>query len=407
MGSINYFYENWNTRWLAIGWMNVVFAFSGILGSLLVYHIFSLFLLWLSFYRLVANFIIESSFVKVVVAGFLVVSFFYSCFSISDVFFWVNTSTMYLYGTIAFLFALGEFMKKGFDLCGFVVLVFSGMYLGGSYEPLVFTAMVASVVLLVYKFRNASVRVIWKPLVLKTIIFLSVLMIAFAISYSGEGHVIRSSFLPQTTISFKILVLLKALIKMIFIFIPSKILASLLFAFPWLLMGMWKPFHQVTTGVLKKATILFVILIIISMVPLAFIMSEMGPERAWTQVSLFLVMYTSLLAAYAGSVLKKKYDTYNVSRLYAVIAFLYVVATGVSEVIQAKRYSFAYDSRMKTLAEIRIADEKSDVVSLKPLPASGWLHSAEISVNKDHFTNQHLKKYLELEFDVVSAEQLK
>ncbi|MBL0341813.1 MAG: hypothetical protein IPP71_13290 [Bacteroidetes bacterium] len=101
-GSVKYFYDSWNTRWLAIGWMNIVFMLTGSLGSLLYYHLVSLVLLWFAFYRVIKNFVEAALIFRVITSGFMMVSFYYSCFSISDVFFWVNTSTMYLFGSIAF-----------------------------------------------------------------------------------------------------------------------------------------------------------------------------------------------------------------------------------------------------------------------------------------------------------------
>ncbi len=231
-GSVGYFYDNWNTRWLAIGWMNIVFITEQKLGNLIYYHAFSLLLLWISFYRLIILFPDTSVLVRMVTSFFMSMSFFYCCFSISDVFFWINTSTMYLYGTIAFIFVLGAVVSNRISAFDVVLLIIGGFYLGASYEPLVFTSMLAAVIYLWIQFRNHGPRVAAKPLVIKVILVLSILMISFAISYAGEGHTIRSAFLPQTTFAFKLWVWIKAMIKMVVLELPSKFLIALLFSFP-------------------------------------------------------------------------------------------------------------------------------------------------------------------------------
>ncbi|MBK6642383.1 MAG: hypothetical protein IPG39_14725 [Bacteroidetes bacterium] len=111
MESIKFYYETWNTRWMAMGLMNLVWLVKHSVDSLLPYHLISLLLLWLAFMRLTFNFIAEIK-TAAILSGYLTVSLFYSCFSIADVFFWINTSTMYLYGCIAAIFGVAEVTGK-------------------------------------------------------------------------------------------------------------------------------------------------------------------------------------------------------------------------------------------------------------------------------------------------------
>lgn len=405
-GSIIYFYDTWNTRWLAITLMNVIFIATEKSGTLIVFHLLSLLILWFAFYRLTKEFSKQTLLTNIVCSGFMSISFFYSCFSKSDVFFWVNSSAIYLYGTIAFIFALAEVLLKRVNATSFVILIFAGFFLGGSYEPLAFTVMVTSSVFLFVMFQRHGPGVAAQPVVIKTILLLSIVMVAFAVSYAGQGHVIRSSFLPQTTFTFKSWAFIKAVLKMSAIYLPEKLFTALLFAFPWFLTGMVQPFKQISILIVKQASMAFLILLFISLGPVVFIMSEMGPERAWTQISIYLVLYSSILAAYAGSMLHGRYNVQQVTRVYAVTAFLYVLATGVPAGIQAKIYASAYDNRMLDLKNLKRDNDVPNLVVLEKLPPSGWLHSAEISSRPDHFTNQHLKKYLGLNFDVVILEEV-
>ena len=152
---------------------------------------------------------------------------------------------------------------------------------------------------------------------------------------------------------------------------------------------------------MKKITALFVVLVMISLLPVAFIMSEMGPERAWTQVSLYITIFAALLALYAGRALKNKYETNTVIRLYAAFATLYVIATGTAVVLQAGNYSKAYDDRIVTIIDHKNAGGKETLL-LKQLPSSGWIHSAEVSEDTTHFNNVFLKEFLQLNFPVAA-----
>ena len=56
---------------------------------------------------------------------------------------------------------------------------------------------------------------------------------------------------------------------------------------------------------------------------------------------------------------------------------------------------------IKDLSEQFGVEAALQILKMKPLPDAGWLHSAEISEDSTQFTNQHLKNYLQLPFDVV------
>lgn len=339
---------------------------------------------------------------NIIFAGYTALAFFYSCFSISDVFFWINTSTMYLFGCIAFLFAVAEITTRKHTVPSYIRLALFGLFIAGAYEPLVFTTMLGCLVVLVFLVYKNGWKIWSIPFDKKIIILLSSLMIGFAISFSGDGHVVRSGYLPQTDLYYKIYALAKAVVKMFAIYLPGLILPVLLFSFPWFVYGANRGFVWLTPRMLKIISGGFIILVVISLGPVAFIMSEMGPERAWTQITLWLVIYASALACYAGAALKRRYNVNNVLRIYAAIALIYILATGVPEVFVAFKYSKAYDERVKLVLQQSSAG-RTQLLELKPLPYAGWLHSAELSEDSTHFNNVFLKEFLNLKFTPVQS----
>ena len=200
-----------------------------------------------------------------IASGYAVVAFFYACFSISDVFFWVNTSTMYLFGCIAILFAIAEITTENHSVWSYLRLAGFGLFTAGAYEPLVFTCMVSLVVILSWLVYQHGWNVWRLPVDKKVIILLSALMLGFAISYSGEGHVVRASFLPQTSIAFKGWVWIKALVKMTCLFMPGKLLAALLFSVPWFIAGATANWQWLTINAVRKVTLVFILLTMISL----------------------------------------------------------------------------------------------------------------------------------------------
>src|SRR5688572_16368771 len=323
VGSVKWYHEHWSIRWTSVLLLNGMLLLTLKGGTLVWFHLISISLLFGGFYRIIKQ-VLSPAKEALLLSGYLSVAFFFACFSISEVFFWINASTSYLFGVIALLFAIGEILNKQQSALSFLSLAGCGLFIGGAYEPMVFTCMVACMVVLFLQVRPYNWNVGKIVINKKIIIFLSVLMFAFAISYSGEGHVVRSTYLPQTDFIFKLWVWMKAVVKIFIIYIPKIILPVLLLSFPCFLTGLSQPLPWVTNGIVKKITISFICLTIISLLPTAFLMSEMGPERAWTQISLYLVIYISFVAVYAGKLLKRKYSTNYLVGIYAILISAFI-----------------------------------------------------------------------------------
>jgi hypothetical protein len=330
VGSVKWFHEHWNTRWASILLLNGMLLLTLKTGTLVWYHLISISLLFIAFNTILKH-VLRSVNEALLLSGYLSIAFFFACFSISDVFFWINTSTMYLYGIIALLFALGEVTSKEHTIPGYLRITGFGLFIGGAYEPLAFTCMITCIVILLLQVRPYNWYVGKIAINKKIIIFLSVLMLGFAFSFAGEGHVVRSSYLPQTDFSFKLWVWVKAVVKIFVVYIPEILLPVLMLSFPFFLLGLIHSPSWVTKELLKKFTIAFVFLTVVSLFPIALIMSEMGPERSWTQVSLYLVLYFAYVSMYAGKFLKKKFKLNHLVSIYAVLISAFVLSMGIKK----------------------------------------------------------------------------
>lgn len=129
-------------------------------------------------------------------------------------------------------------------------------------------------------------------------------------------------------------------------------------------------------------------------------MSEAGPERSWTQLSLYLTAYCAFLSAYAGKHSKMQMQLSTISRIFTIMMFLFVASSMIPKIREAALYAKAYDKRMELLNNMKMHSSGAIIVEVEPLPSSGWLHSAEISENPEHFSNRHLQNYLEVPFQI-------
>ena len=132
-------------------------------------------------------------------------------------------------------------------------------------------------------------------------------------------------------------------------------------------------------------------------------MSEAGPERAWTSLSVFISIAFVYLFFELG---RNNFFTLNtINRFYSLTIILIssiLILISLNQYSVLKKYSQAYDMRMAVLEKL---SQKKIVgtVYLQKLPPSGLLRTAEINSDPNYFTNQQLKNYFELKFDVVAG----
>lgn len=399
-GGVKYFYDHWNVRWCAIGALNVIFAAFKALPALWMYHLGCFALLWYGWYRIVLNVGLlngTSHLQKITLSGCTSVAFFFSSFSISDVFFWINTSTMYLLSVIAFLHAAASILSRRTGIFSLLIIIFCGFYIGGACEPFTMVLIMSIGTLILIRFKKPILPALPTPTLL---LFLICLCLSFAITYSGNGHQIRAQFLPQTDIVYKGWALIKSLVKIFAFKIPALLLPALLFSFPWFIAGKHYQYDFLTNSTLKKVTVIFLFLTFASIAPIVFVMSEAGPEGSWTQLSLYLTAYCAVLSAYAGKHSKMQMELSTITRIFTIMMFLFVASSMIPKIREAAIYAKAYDKRMELLNNMKMHSSGATIVEVEPLPSSGWLHSAEISENPKHFSNRHLQKYLEVSFQI-------
>lgn len=405
-GSVRFFYDTWSVRWASIGLMNIFLLWAGDYNTTFHYSLPVIVAFIIVTARLLHIVFSVQPSLSVPLSGYLIMTMFYTCFNIGETWFWINSSVTYLVATICLIAVLGELLSEKINWISWIIIILSAGYIGGSYEPMSFVVMCCAGAFLLFRFRLKGPVAAAEPAVIKSIILLSVLMIAFAVSFAGEGHKIRSTFLPDTTFLYKLWAYTKSMIKITLIFGPWKLLLSSFFIFPFYLLArsgkLRLPFQ---TGIVL-ASILLVLLLALSYLPIVFVMSEMGPERAWMQVTLYLTFFAAFVAVRLGEMHRDK-PLVNPSYCEKAFAGLTIILVVIAAVNLRKDFIYvrAYELRMQRLEALANSQEEHPaIIELNPLPEPGLLKSAEISTHPDGAFNHFLAEYFKLNSKLRTAE---
>ncbi len=407
-------YSTWVSRWFAILFLNVVLKSYNLFHSLLPYHLFTIVALTMvvmNFIRAVAERFLQTtiSYITLLLYSILLVaSFYFFSFSISETWFWIAATTMYLWGIIFFIAGITFILRPGNKLLNQICCACCFLFIGGASESMaihILTLLAAGILYILYQ-NKFSLQSFWKGKSHR-MIFISALslLLALLISYSGHGRVLRQSALPDTGIFSSFLVTVKSLVKLILFQLPLKIHWFIFFAVPWIFLG-----HQFESEkkeslekIFKRLVIFFLaflLLSFISFIPASLFLGETGPYRTWIPVSLYLSLCCMVCGFYLGY--KAEWNKKLLNRTFSAATLTLIVLMIINIISQKEitsMYSSAVDKRMSDLRELKEKGEKN-TIALDALPPSGMLYSSEISADSSYFSNQHLKNFLDLKFDI-------
>jgi len=408
-------YNSWVTRWFAILFLNVALRSYILFHSLLPYHLITL----LVFTFAVMNFIraLTERFLRVKIpvpvrflyAVLFTASFFFFTFNTGETWFWITCTSMYLWSIIFFIIGLTCIIltdNKVNWLTRFIC-AFCFLFIGGASESTAISILfllIAGVIYTLYKIKfsfNSFLREERNKLLLISLVAIGV---ALLISYMGEGRILRQSALPKTGILTAKFIAAKSILKLLLFYLPLKIHWFIFFSVPWIYLGYQYNSEKKESleKVLRQIAVfvfIFLLLSFISFIPVSYLLGETGPFRTWILASLYLAVCCLVCGFYLGYKIewKKKllHRAFNIS-LSTLIVMMTINISEQNKI--TSKYAAAVDQRMIYLTLLQ--KEKRKTVELEPLPSSGMLYSAEISEDSSHFSNLHLKKIMDLPFDI-------
>ena len=333
----------------------------------------------------------------------LITTFFFTSFSIGETWFWYIIILTYLWSIIAFIFLLNLIFsfKNNFQTILFIIIC--SAYIGGASESFALIFLFSLSVILLYRKKLNMIRS-FLSIDQKLILAISVLLLSFSFSYFAPGTEIRNSLLPHTPLLEKLQIFSKSYIKYFLRYLPDKIIYLLLFSIPWLYFGshyLKNTFKEnEVLKIIKNLTLLFLVLLAITLLPTSFIMSETGPGRSLSIVSLLTVIYYSLLFSLLGIFI----DTNKIlNRILftslSLISILFLIFTIYFQYGITKHFSQACDERLQSL-DAALKNNLKGTLELNKIPPEGMLFWDELSEDTTYFTNKHLKDGLNLPFQV-------
>lgn len=315
-----------------------------------------------------------------------------------ETWFWLCSSCTYLLSVIAAIAGFSMVLTNKGRWWNVLVASFCFMVVGGTNESLfVFLILLPGIFFLfrgsmpftnMYAFKNLPA-------------FLAG-CISFGVVFFGPGNLVRQSFLPRVGLPEAYVYNVKTTGMVILTRMPETLIYLVLFV---LIVSCWGISRQKSVpsngkiAFLGSVCLLFGSLVFTYHFSITYLMHDIGPDRALFPLFVFVLLLAAIvfprfLHFFAGYE-KWKYFSGKFALLVLIIlvGFQLVFQTSI-----ARTYSHAWDARMELLSG---CCQAQNAIEVPPLPKAGWLYSAEISVNPNHFLNQHLKNGLQLKQDVV------
>lgn len=342
------------------------------------------------------------------IAGTVVCSaFFFTSFSIDESWFWmiqVCTYAMSMAAQLSVFYCLVSEKRHWF------LLLIASVFTGGSSESYALIVMAALVLL--YVFRNKLSENIFpeKHFRFKILLALTGCFVSFFIMISSKGNMVRYEALPHASFPELAWIIIKTWVKAILIKPFSVLPYYVLFGVIAFISGRrWKTesgnsFTELLKGWIKPIALLPVIVLIL-ILPATAVMSGPPPDRAMMQVAFTITAFILIFSFDAGRKLNAiRFSNSMVKICTSAFLLALTIYHLASQTMITNQYAKDFDDRVNFLNELKAKGNK-EMITLKPLPASGMIYSAEISEYEVHFTNSFLKKYLNLDFEIRKAER--
>lgn len=332
---------------------------------------------------------------------------FFSSYSIGQVWFWYMVNWMYLWSIIAGNFLFWILLQGKLKITQLPFILILTAYIAGADEsyPIIYLLFIALLLFLKKKTVSQSASIILDRISIRwlviTLIFLSLF---YMVTILAPGTWARKNMLTDATFAEHMIRTIRSYGKIILIKTPKLIPYLILFGLPWMLLG--QEISSVSKIEVKKLLprflkSIFVIgaLIFVLILPASWVLYELAPDRALSQVSLLLAIYASFAFFYTGYKVKieKKFSQLIVS-LGLVLSILILSFQIFNQYSIVNKFSDEYDKRIKYLLEENSSGRKNTVF-LEPMPSSGMIYSDELSA--DTLGHAYLENVYGLKFHVA------
>lgn len=373
-------YNTWSTRVSSVYFNHLFLSFADQWWMLPLRHTISFTLLFLAIKTLLKNTVNQEN-TNIISSFCLSIVFYFSILDLNSTWYWHCASFTYIWTLIALIGGIGLVLKKQPKLIHFCLVALSFFYIGSSFAPGAFFSVLVLTALILF-FKN-RINNTW----IYGMIFL---LVGLTILLLGPGNDTRINELNQPSILGSVWINMKSLIKIYLFYFPSKIIAFSIIAMLANVIG-----QQHQSSLINRKQVILVLLTMLSAtfiyhLPIAYIMGEIGPSRTFSFISLIHVVgifYIFYHVRIPG--ISEKMEKWTGYALLGICSFYLVYTTPTHY-----QYSKALKERYGLLKNDNHNTEKIHLIP--ELPCSGLYMNGEITDNKGHFLNQHIRKYFHL-----------
>lgn len=351
--------------------------------------------------------------------SFLSLLFFLSI-DIGETWFWCSSMAGYLFCIVAFVWGLHFIIQPSGNLYCYLGIIACFTFIGGASEIYSPIFLLIFLWILLSSFKqfchskpaadnkiNLFRQFIKKNNQHKLFVAFMSLGLSFLILIIAPGNYLRDQLFPDHRFFFSFFITAKSFVKFFILYIPLHLHIILAFCTIFVFVG--DEFREKNViqfnlnflTFLKKITSFLVFLLAIFFFMVAYIMSETGPARIWFLATILFAVYCCVIFFYAGYCglfsAKKQRFLKTLSLLTMTVTLSYSL---ISQTIIASTYAAKYDEREQQLLKWKEEIHTDTLLYVPALPKPGMLYSAEISTDSNHYTNQHLRTFYKLPYQV-------
>ncbi|MBI4946418.1 MAG: hypothetical protein HY840_08460 [Bacteroidetes bacterium] len=403
-------YNDFCARWSAD-----TFAFS-LIGLyrfkifLPLFHIVTLFSLILSFFLLIKKTLSFLSIEKIHFPALFLytllftTSFYFASYNTAETWFWYVSACTYLWSIIAGNFLFRILLSDKFSPIHILLILLLTAYMAGAAESFTLIYILFLFFIIFLKRKNIFSLFTSKIRDKSVVVALIFLLLFYLITIVAPGTWNRKDFLTPATFIEHAIMVMKVYGKIILFQTPKLIPYLILFGLPWMLLGQKissaeKIEAKKTLLPFTKSIFIIGALILVLILPASWVLYDLPPARALSQVSLFLAIYFSFIFFYIG------YKINIAKKLSLVICLLGLALSvlalsfhNINQYTITSKFSKAFDNRIEYLLKENTSG-RNTTMFLEPLPPSGMIYNDELS--SDTLANTYFEKTYGLKFHLA------
>ncbi|TAL61887.1 MAG: hypothetical protein EPN85_03760 [Bacteroidetes bacterium] len=410
MGAIKamqYIYEVYSARWsahtiafsLSVLYDNAYFLFLFNIGTLAALFV-SLCLAMKSLFNGIVEFNLPKNTLLVYTVLFTT-SFFFSSYNIGESWFWYMVNWMYMWSIIAGNLLMWLLLSEKTTPIRILAITVITAYIAGAAESYALIYILLLALMIVLKKQNAPFT---GNIQIRSVYFaLTLLVLFYMITILAPGTWARKDGLTDATFAEHVIMVLKAYGKVL-LQTPALIPYLLIFGIPWVILGNLCSSEKKETvnGLLTiflKSLVFMGMAILVLILPASWILYDLPPARALSQVSLLLTIYVSFLFFYIGYKIQLPQKFRKWTATVAMIAGIAVITFHLTDQYKVTgNFSKDYDGRITRIKREESTGRKNTLY-FERLSPSGMLYSDEIS--SDSSLNKYFEKLCSPNFHVA------